>query len=205
MNCAVIVDSRPIDPKVIEAHMKYLPGWELFIFCQPNSIELKKQFSCRAAICPPIRNLNQYNQFLTSTQLWNYLQEYDRVLIFQQDSGILREGVDEFLEWDYVGSPWKWQPEPRKGGNGGLSLRNPKKCLELVHKLPWTISYGYEDVYFTNHLPEVGGNVAPYKVCNKWGCETMFELGTFGYHAINKYLSVNEVQQIMTQYDKLPV
>lgn len=202
MNCAVIVDSRPIDRRVIQSHMVYLPGWELFIFCQPNSIQYKEEFQCRAAICPPISNLSQYNQFLTSAQFWDHLQEYDRVLIFQQDSRILRPGVEEFLEWDYVGSPWKWQQEPRKGGNGGFSLRNPKKCLELVHKKPWSVTYGFEDVYFTNHLEEVGGKVAPYEVCKKWGCETMFEMGTFGYHAINKYLSASEVEKIKTQYDK---
>lgn len=203
MNCAVIVDSRPIDPKIIDAHMKHLPGWELFLFIQPNSIHLKEKYNCRAAICPPIRSLNDYNKFMTSPLTWEHLQEYERVLIFQQDSMILRDGIEEFLEWHYVGAPWRWQQEPKFGGNGGLSLRNPKKCLTLTKQKAWSVAHGYEDVYFTNHLSEVGGKVAPYEVCRRFSCETMFELGTLGYHAIDKHLSTEEVRQIKRQYDFL--
>lgn len=205
MNAAVIVDSRPIDPEIVEAHMKHLPGWELILFIQSNSIPVMNHFGCKGVICPPISNLNQYNQFMTSIPFWERLKEYERVLIFQQDSMILRDGIEEFTDFDYVGAPWKWQAEPRKGGNGGLSLRNPKKCLELVRQKPWSITYGYEDVYFTNGLEEVGGSVAPYEVCRKFSCETMFEMGTFGYHAIDKHLANTQVKQIKTQYDLVPV
>ena len=177
--------------------MKHLPGWELFLFIQPNSIELKSRFKCQAAICPMIRTLNDYNRFMTDVDFWDKLKDYDRVLIFQQDSMILRGGIEEFLEWDYVGAPWAWQPEPKFGGNGGLSLRNPKKCLTLCQEKPYNPSYGYEDVYFTNNLD----NVAPYEVCRKFSCETIFEMGTLGYHAIEKYMTPDKVAKIKTQYD----
>jgi hypothetical protein len=201
MNAAVIVDSRPINGDIVEYQMKHLPGWELLMYIQPNSLAVRERFGCKSILCPSINSLNDYNRFMTSPQIWERLSEFDRVLIFQQDSMILRDGIDEFLEWDYIGAPWKWQPEPRQGGNGGLSLRNPKKCLDLVKQKAWSLTYGYEDVYFTNHLHEVGGRVAGYDVCRLFSCETMFELGTFGYHAIDKYLSTDQVNKIKRQYD----
>jgi hypothetical protein len=185
MNCAVIVDNRNIDlTVVIYNHMKYLDGWELSYI---------KNFS------------GDYNHFLTSTLFWNQFQSYERILIFQHDSMILREGVDEFYEWDYVGAPWKanapWARPDRKGGNGGLSLRNPKKSLNLLLKLPYKSSYGNEDVYFSKYLDQVDGVVAPYEVCKRFSVETEYQLGTFGYHAIEKHLSTVEVEQIKNQYD----
>ncbi len=200
MVAAVIVDSRPINKSIVEAHMKHLQGWELVMFIQPNSLQVAKELNAKSHICPPISSLNDYNRFLTSEVFWEVLKGYDRVLIFQQDSMILRDGIEEFMEWDYLGAPWAWQAEPKKGGNGGLSLRNPEKCLTLVKQKTWSIAYGYEDVYFTNYLHEVGGRVGGYDICRRFSCETMFELGTLGYHAIEKYLSKDQVNQIKNQY-----
>ena len=127
--------------------------------------------------------------------------------MFQHDSGLLREGIEEFLQWDYVGAPWKesafWAHPKRKGGNGGLSLRNPKKALDLCQIRPNGPNIGKEDVYFTKYLELVKGNVAPYEVCRKFSCETVFELGTLGYHNISTHLSMDQCEKIMHQYDKL--
>jgi hypothetical protein len=183
MNIAVIIETRknyPLD-FIIQEHMKHLPNWELDVITDI-----------------PIKSLTQYNQLLTTPSFWEKYQDYERVLIFQTDSMILRDGIDEFLEWDYVGAPWKFQD---KGGNGGFSLRNPKKCLSLIQKREWNISYGYEDVFYSNHLHEVGGLVAPRNVCSKFSCETIFQLGTFGIHAIESWLTPQQVQQIKTQYE----
>lgn len=195
MHSGVIVDSRPISNEVIDRHMDFLPGWDLNVF--GNAYKGIKHY------CPPIRNFNDYNKVLTSEWFWQKLINYDKILIFQHDSWILKGGIEDFLEWDLVGSPWKWQKEPRKGGNGGFCIRNPKKCLDLIRKKPWNISYGYEDVYFTDYLHEVGGKVAPYEVCKKWGCETIFELGTIGFHNIDKYLTPDQCKQIKNQYNDI--
>jgi len=178
----VIIDTRPIDPKIIGSHAEHLPDdWELKIFDSRHC---------------SIRNLNDYNRFLTSPGFWNQVIEYDRILIFQQDSMMLRPGIEEFLEWDLVGAPWKFQD---KGGNGGVTIRNPKKCLELIKQRPWN-GNPYEDVFFSNHLHEVGGVVAPREVCSKFACETIFQLGAMGYHAIDKYFTPDQCKQIRNQY-----
>lgn len=183
---AVIVENRFNPSEAIENHKKYLPGWEI-----------------KWVNDPCIKSANDYNNLLTSVKFWSEYQHYEKVLIFQSDSGLLREGVEEFMEYDYVGAPWKknapWSRLDRAGGNGGLSLRCPKKALNLINRLPYDPRYGNEDVYFTHYLEKVGGKVAPYEVCKKFSVETEYQLGTFGYHAIDKHLSPSQCDTILNQ------
>jgi hypothetical protein len=182
MNAAVIVENRQLAglQTIIDQHMAFLPNdWEL--------IQLK----------PIIRNLQDYNRFMTRASTWEPLIKYDRVLIFQHDSMILRDGIEEFLEWDYVGAPWKFQEH---GGNGGLSLRNPRKNLEVIKHREWSMAHGYEDVFICNHLHEVGGKLAPREVCQRFSVEAIFQLGTWGYHQIHSHLSSDQCEQIKNQY-----
>jgi hypothetical protein len=53
-----------------------------------------------------------------------------------------------------------------------------------------------EDVFFSCFVKEV----APREVCEKFACETEFRLGTFGYHAIDEWLTAEECKQIKEQY-----
>lgn len=143
-----------------------------------------------------VRSLADYNQLLTSPVFWDNIK-YEKVLIFQHDSELLRSGIEEFLQYDYIGAPWKFQEH---GGNGGLSLRTVEVMREVTKKFPYNASLGYEDVYFSNHVKQVGGNLAPREACSKFSCETIFQLGTLGAHAIDKYLSPEECIQIRAQY-----
>ncbi len=166
--------------------------FELVVFCSEANKRLFNEFECEKYIVS-INNLNDYNRLLTSTFFWDKLQQYERVLIFQTDSKILRKGIEEFYEYNYYGAPWKFQ---EKGGNGGASLRSPKASLETIHKTPYHSGLGYEDVYFSNHML----NVAPRSECKKFSCETIFELGTFATHAIKSYLTEEQIRKINTQY-----
>ena len=183
--CAIIIDdirSRELDA-TIDKHMAFLPGWDL------------KHINSES-----ITNGHDYNKILTDYQFWAGLP-YDKVLIFQHDSMILRPLDEEFLDYSYVGAPWKadapWARKDRSGGNGGISIRDVKDHIKLLSTRHYNPSRdGNEDVFFTHNLP----NVAPYEICSKFGVETEFKLGTFSYHAIEKYLTGDECYQIKTQY-----
>ena len=188
--CAVIIDNILSDQEleqVVDSHLKFLPDWAC-VSLRPQSI----------------KSSMDYNYYLTSERFWKPFISFDRILIFQHDTGILKHGIDEFLDWDYVGAPWKinapWARKDRAGGNGGLSIRNPKKSLNLITKFPYHPKYGNEDVYFTHHLQKVGASIAPYDVCKKFSVETEYQLGTFGYHAIDKHLSPIQISNILNQY-----
>ena len=162
--------------------MYYLPGWSMMHI---KDVE--------------IRNVHDYNRMLTDRQFWAGL-EYDKVLIFQHDSMILRDGIDEFLDWDFVGSPWRtdtsWARPDRHGGNGGISVRDVDAHATLLRHTHYHPCMGNEDVFFVHHLP----NVAPYEVCSRFGVETEFRLGTLCYHQIDERLTVEQCHQVRNQY-----
>ena len=183
--CAIIIDNRPSKQldETIQKHMDFLPDWDLK---QINDI--------------PINNGHDYNRVLTDYQFWANLQ-YDKVLIFQHDSMMLKKIPDEFLNYSYVGAPWKanapWNTTDRRGGNGGISIRDVKAHRLFTSNNHYNPSKGNEDVWFSNNLP----NVAPYEICCKFGVETEFKLDTCTYHAIDKHLTKDEYNQIRTQYE----
>lgn len=200
MNAAVVLETRILEafPATVAAHMKHLPGFELVIFgSNENEDFLSRNISnfIHHKVHFPTFGHFEYNLTLTNPKFWEILYDYERVVIFQHDSMILRDGIGEFLQWDYVGSPWKFQ---QHGGNGGLSLRNPKVMLSLCKKHEWNQAVGNEDVFFCNLMN--GNGLASREACSRFSCETIFQLGTLGTHAIENYLTPEQCEQIKNQY-----
>lgn len=201
---AVIIETRNLSElsSIIQDHMSFLPNtWGLTIFHgEDNLHSLKKCFPSANFINIKYKTLNSeiLNNLLTSIYFWNKIP-YDKILMFHPDSRLLKKGIEEFLEWDYVGAPWI---DFEKGGNGGLSIRDKNSTLKLLDYIPYA---GYaihdnEDRYISNNLHLVGGKVAPRDVCFKFSCESIFQLGTLGYHAIDRYLTSEQCETIKNQY-----
>lgn len=178
---AVIVENRVDARPIIGIHQIYLPYY--FQVIHVNN--------------PDVKSIYDYNKLLTSLEFWQSVP-FDKLLIFQHDSGILRKDICRFFEWDYVGAPWKFQEH---GGNGGLSWRSKEAMLWCIKQKPWNPSLGNEDVYFSNLLKDSPFKLAPREVCEKFSCESIYKEGTLGYHAIDKYLTKEEVTKIKTQYE----
>lgn len=185
--CAIIVENRlskDLDI-TIQKHMDFLPGWEL------------------RHIKADIASGEDYNNLLISRDFWDI--PYDKVLIFQHDSMLLREEIDEFLQYDFIGAPIESKRNfPFPAMNGGLSLRTPKAMIECITKIPRS-STKYanhnEDIYFSYISSQLGFNLPDYETARTFSVETIFGLGSLGVHACNKYLSEKEVNQIMGQYE----
>lgn len=188
-------------PAIIEQHMRFLPErTELYIFTNEAGLSyyLKHCPKAQFVVIKNINNLNDYNRFMTSTTMWDILPD-GHCLIFQHDSTMLRTGIEEFFKYDYCGAPWKFQDH---GGNGGYSLRRVEAMRYYTREYKWNPSLGYEDVWLSNiMINDEMYSLAPREVCKKFSCETIFELGTLGMHAISKYLTPEQVRQIKTQYD----
>lgn len=203
---AAIVETRElknIREIVWDRHLKFLPEGTpcIFFHGQSNYHFLLRELDGLNIIYVPVTanalSSDRYNQLLTTKSFWEYFSA-DRVLIFQHDSRLLRTGIEQFYEYDYVGAPWKFQTT---GGNGGLSLRSPKAMLQILMRYQYNQQHhGNEDVFFSNHINLVGGNLGNYYICSEFSCETIFKLGTLGCHAIEKYLNHSEVEQILNQY-----
>ena len=205
MNGCCIVETRPItnlSQIIIDRHLKYIPkDWELTIYCSSLNHEYIKDcdFGINTNIIKldnPKLTIDGYNSMLKSKSFWQSLP-YEKVLIFQSDSRLLKDGIEDFLKWDYVGSPFQFQ---HHGGNGGLSLRNVNLMEEICRAEKFT-PYN-EDVDFCNFMYENKiGNLAPREVCFKFSCETIPFLGTLGVHAIEKWLSKISCEIILNQYN----
>ena len=188
--CAIIVDDRPSKQldKIVEGHMAFLPGWDL------NRIHHI-----------PINSGHDYNNILLDINFWIKLLDYERVLIFQHDSMILRGGIEEFLGYDFIGAPiHRSRNFPFPAMNGGFSLRNPKAMIECIEKMPkHTTKYAQhnEDIYFSYISSRLGMNMPTLQVARQFSVETIYGLGSFGIHNIDAYLTKQECETIRRQYE----
>lgn len=203
---AIIVEGRyyPNLREIVNNHVKFLPNdTDVFIF--DGSIHTKTSFisADKNYFVEGINiiSLNEYNALLTNPTFWDKFTNYNRVLIFQTDSMILRKGIEEFYDYDFIGAPFPFQ---KHGCNGGLSLRNPKTMRLICEKHPYIPqALGNEDVYFSNIMHDKSiGILAPREICSKFSVESLFTLETFGYHAIEKYLTPDQCKEIKEQYAK---
>jgi hypothetical protein len=244
---AVIIEDRKIADfyKIVKEHMKYLPkDTDIIIYTSestekeyrkllkedniqfrlypsnisiPNSIKNVAGFDELLKNNPHLKPILNYCLFLTSRDFWIGLYEYERALTFQVDSGLLREGIEEFLDWDYIGAPCYNYVGDKTIQNGGLSIRNPRIMEYICRNFGWntdlqeliqlgqysTASFFAEDIFFCLRMIKYNiGNYAPIDICKKFSVESKFELGTLGYHRPTPYMDESAIRQILTQYNK---
>ena len=198
---AVLIETRllPNLKEIIDNHLNYLPAdWQLMVFgSDANEAKIKELYPSAVFLKleTPINSANDVNGLMTSKQFWNSIP-YDKVLIFQHDSMLLRHGIENYLDYDYVGATWCHINA--KGGNGGLSLRTKQKMLDVIEKHPYNQhTHGNEDLYFCNHLESIGGKIAPKNICTSFSVETTFNARPIGIHAVNKYLPYWDISLIL--------
>lgn len=101
-----------------------------------------------------IDNLDRtgYSNLLKRPDFWELIPT-TRTLIFQTDSMLLRDGLEEFYEWDYIGAPWNDFHVPQGVGNGGLSLRTVAVMNEIARRFgKASENEEMEDVFFARML-----------------------------------------------------
>jgi hypothetical protein len=198
---AVIVETRPLENinRIIHSHMNRLPkDWGLTIFCSVDNQHMMPHGANLIVMPSAFMNEMQYNKLLTSFAFWQNVP-YDKCLVFQHDSELFKAWDSDFEKWDYIGAPWKFQ---QHGGNGGLSWRSVAAMKWCLQQIAYNPTLGNEDVYFSDILAKsFEYRLAPREHCEKFAVETIFQLGTFGGHAIDKWLSLEECVKIRKQYD----
>jgi hypothetical protein len=137
-----------------------------------------------------------YNYLLTSDYFWKMLC-YEKTLIFQTDSLMLRNGIDLFERYDYIGAVWKHIG--KQVGNGGFSLRTNSIMKEICKAEKYNhIAHGNEDIYFSNRIEKYKGKKASADVAQMFSVETMYYDRPIGVHAADKWLSKTELETIYT-------
>lgn len=157
-----------------------------------------------------VENLNhvsEYNKLLLNE--WFYQQiPTETFLVFQTDTIILernRHSINDYLQYDYVGAPWKEVYLPEYGiheynvsGNGGLSLRKKSKMLEIIDKNKDNKMFEIlnEDICISTVK-----NVVLYKPdfekAKRFSVETIYSEESFGIHCPWRWLSVEELKEMI--------
>lgn len=106
-------------------------------------------------------------------------------LVFQTDSCICSKNknlINEFIEYDYVGAPWKHLNNDV--GNGGFSLRRKSKMIELIDKcLKYDTTYDLnEDLFFSYGCDNIKINKPSFEKAKKFSVESIFIPNSFGFH-----------------------
>lgn len=174
-NAAVIVEARShyaleyVILNTMAVLAKSSQPWSLHIFSSKENEWLVSKLKTDSRFSKAhLHNLDMmnssvssYNSMLKSPAFWSSLGEKtEKALIFQTDSLLLGESIDEFLVYNYIGAPWhmgneQW-PEitklvPPGVGNGGLSLRAVKVMRDITIQNAST-SNEQEDLYFARNV-----------------------------------------------------
>jgi len=196
-----------------------LPNWSHSVVCGNLNYNFMRNICNRISenikiIKLNIDNLNtaEYSSLLMNKEFWNNFNG-EKLLLYQEDSYMFHNRIDDFLKYDYVGAPWPIHQDEHINqkeygvGNGGFSLRSKSKMIEVIEKVDWEknlklgpmlIEYmkntnNYiipEDVYFSKSLLEKNiGSVAPRNIAINFSQETQKSPDPLGGH--NFFLSDN--------------
>ena len=139
---------------------------------------------------------HEYSNFMVNKQIYNLIPT-EFFLTFQLDTLIsakYKDTIYDFMEYDYVGAPWKKQPILNLYvGNGGLSLRKKSAILHALDNDTYNIKYREnEDVYFSFYIK----NKPSVEKAKLFSTETIFSEKSFGTHNSYTHLSEEELNKI---------
>lgn len=145
-----------------------------------------------------LTNHGAINKFLARPWFYHTLAPYKHLLLFQSDSILCANSprkVEDFLQFDFVGAPI--DPRYGQGMNGGLSLRNREKMLEVLDRNQFTGNkqeggLAYEDQWFVRKLQELppgpnnetGAHLPPVEVASEFAVESIWRKQPFGLHQV---------------------
>ncbi len=182
--------------------------WNFVIYCSLYNKQFVEEIKNKLNIdidIIPICNQNltipDYNYLLTNKKFYEVIST-DLVLIFQTDTLILNKDIIyDFLKYDYVGAPWF---NEKAVGNGGLSLRNKNKMIEIIDKKG--VCKENEDFYFSfprNYNIEI--NKPNFEEGKRFSVEQCFHEKSFGIHKVWRNLKKEDYQQIIKIYPQIKV
>lgn len=136
----------------------------------------------------------EYNNFII--HLGKFWSDNSYALICQNDGYPINADnwTNEFLEYDYIGAPWRAErPNHKRVGNGGFSLRSPKLLKILCDLVPNPNGFS-EDLVICDILGDIlqqqfNIKFAPIKLAMKFSfehyipeCSNMKLSECFGFH-----------------------
>lgn len=128
-----------------------------------------------------VNNNIDYNKLLLDKEFWKML-DGEKILIHQFDAFILKNNIEEFLSYDYLGSPCYYEGKELIY-NGGFSIRTKQVMIDLLetHK-PKDIS---EDIFFSRNMEihkEISSKFSfQEEETDAFGCHQMWKVKEFSH------------------------
>ena len=214
---AVLIEYRcfpHVELLIRNAILKLGSKWSFTIVCGNLNYEFMKKICLQISnnikvIKTNYDNLlpNEYNLFLSSVEFWNLLNG-SKILIYQEDSFIFKNNIEEFIELDFIGAPWpkNTNDTPNCVGNGGISLRTKQIMIDVINKISIQntninestkiymkkndLTVCPEDVYFSLNMQKFNiGKVADFDIAFKFSTESINNPNSFAGH--NFWISDN--------------
>ena len=181
--------------------------WSYTVICGTNNYDFMVEMCGNISTNIKIIKTNfdnltpsEYSEMLTSTWFWDLFDGY-KILIYQEDSIIFKENVDEFLLFDFIGAPFpKGQNDtPNCVGNGGLSIRTKLIMKEIIETYDietvefnsstleyfnfMKLTFPPEDVYFSKCMQDKNiGKVADWETAFRFSSESVLNGDSFAGH-----------------------
>lgn len=202
-------------------------AWPIFVYHGTENKEWVSKMIENVPNCflrpMPCKNLSTraYSHLLTSFSFWDKLKPYEKILIFQTDSLVFDEktttnggGIMPFLDYDYIGAPWKGSTDGC--GNGGLSLRSRIAMIDAIcdhnkkeqqqqiqRRRPGAPKNRIcprhpEDVFFATYFRQANNRYTiPSRATGKtFSVEHVFYLYPFGIHKCWKHIRKEQWERL---------
>lgn len=215
--CVILIDNRPNTLSIISVLFTMInldENWTCKIYTSQNAVKYyeKNIGFISDIIHSDILDVNKfhidiYNSLLKNTQLWSSIK-FEKCLIIQDDGILLRKGIEKFIDYDYIGSPWLDVYENKYIkkhcnliGNGGFSLRTVSKILFICDNYEneknilffQNINQIPEDVYFSKYLRLIESKLPNINEASLFGSEEILNMQSIGIHKLWMYHHPNIV------------
>ena len=130
-------------------------------------------------------NSRAYSQILLQKKFVEEIPT-ETFLVFQTDSMInptFKDLIKNFLQYDYVGAPWK----DHIVGNGGFSLRKRSMMLKILKTFPLVKLQNHEDVVFAYGSSTVKPFKPTFEEAKEFSVEHIYSTRFFGVHKVWYY------------------
>jgi len=210
--CAVIVEPRihpDLDGVLKNFASKLDNSWSLNIFHGSNNKEhilnIIGEKTNIKLFDLGVENLTkyEYSDLLLKIDFWQNINA-KKILIFQVDC-LLRDNIDNFLDYDYIGAPWKndnicLQVTNSNVGNGGLSIRSKDAMIKTLQIIKPTFKSNMnmtEDIFYSLWMKKLNYNIPSPYIASLFSSEHIFNKKSKGLHKIYSYLSYEQMVELL--------
>ncbi len=208
-NIAVLVEFRSIDilVSIVMNILQHLPSsWPIQIFHGKTNFNFLKNSPTLSSFISTERILltklnteitNDFilntNKLFTNISFWKQIQG-DKILFFQIDSIMCSNSphkITDYLQYDYIGAPWNIQSccgtKEAPVGNGGFSLRNRIKTIQLLQIIQWNENKDKlpEDLWYAINLRRyLNASIPSIDVAKTFSVESIFYSHPMAVHKL---------------------